>query len=78
VLFIRARSTIRADGCRPRKFERHISKYPQTPAIVARRPLRAARANPVFDKSNNGLGLPLSKIANCKGVELPFFTKPES
>jgi hypothetical protein len=66
-------------GRRPRKLGRHNSKYRPTPADVGKRALRAPRASHVFgtdekhirtenmviDKSNNGLGLLLSKIVDC-------------
>ena len=46
--FVRAQAVIRADGCRPRKFERHRSKYSPKSADTGDQPLRAARANHVF------------------------------
>jgi hypothetical protein len=78
VFFIRTQSTIRADGCRPRKCERGSWRYPPKFAEVDERicALRAPTVflvririirtkNTVLDKGKNGLGLFLSKIADC-------------
>jgi len=79
VLFIRAQSTIRAEGAPSAQVCHRSSIYPDRLSVVDAPPLRAPRANRVFrtdekrirtkntviDKSKGGLGWLLYKIADC-------------